>query len=319
MSYPLFDAPTEHVPPQVQVHTDGGCDPNPGPGGWAAILRWEGREWVLAGNEPHTTNNRMELQAAVAALALLERLLGRCRIDLHTDSTYLRRGVEEWLPRWAARGWQTKAGTPVKNQDLWQLLSELVERHEVRWHWLRGHSGDPLNERADALATEARRRLSPPDAGASPAAPAEAPLPQATVSIKVCGPTPAKRVGWGAVVRQGSSRLQLSGAEDGVHANALLLRAAIEALRALSMPSRVTVISDASYLIEGASRWVSGWQARAWRTKEGKPVAHRALWEALLQEARRHRVHWQLAPADGPSDDLLLAAELAADAAADKG
>ncbi len=318
MSYPLFEVPAEHVPPQVQVHTDGGCEPNPGPGGWAAILRWEGREWVLAGNDPQTTNNRMELQAAVAALALLERLLGRCRIDLYTDSTYLRRGVEEWLPRWAARGWETKARTPVKNQDLWQLLSRLVQCHEVRWHWLRGHSGDPLNERADALATEARRRLGSPEPAMDPASPTATHLPEATVSIKVCGPTPAGHMGWGAVVRRGDSRLQLSGAEEGSHANALLLRGAIEALRALSTPSRVTVVSDASYLIEGASRWVPGWQARAWRTKEGKPVAHRALWEVLLEEARKHQVHWQLAPAERPPEDLRLAGELAARAAAGK-
>ncbi len=317
MPYPLFDTPAPETVPQVQVYTDGGCDPNPGPGGWAAILRWEGREWVLWGNDPQTTNNRMELQAAVAALALVERLLGRCRVDVYTDSQYLRRGVEEWLSRWASAGWQTRARTPVKNQDLWQLLHRLIEGLEVRWHWLAGHAGEPLNERADALAAEARRRLEQPTPVPSPGAAAE-PLPQATISVKVWGPTPAGRVGWGAVVRQGGSQVQLSGAEEGGRPNALLLRATIDALRALPRPSQVTVVSDASYLIQGASRWLPAWQARAWRTKEGKPVANRPLWEALLEQVRRHRVVWQRVPAGRTDADLTLAAELAARAASGK-
>ena len=133
----------------VEIHTDGACSGNPGPGGWAAILRWRGRERVLSGGEPETTNNRMELTAAIRALEALKR---PSRVRLYTDSDYLRRGMSEWLPRWRARGWRTADGKPVKNRDLWQRLEALSRRHRIEWHWLRGHAGDPLNARADRLA-----------------------------------------------------------------------------------------------------------------------------------------------------------------------
>ncbi len=133
----------------VDIWTDGACRGNPGPGGWGAVLRWNGHETRLWGGEPATTNNRMELTAAWRALAALKR---RCEVDLHTDSEYVRRGILEWLPNWKKRGWRTAARTPVKNADLWQLLDEVCTRHDVKWHWVKGHSGDPGNELADALA-----------------------------------------------------------------------------------------------------------------------------------------------------------------------
>lgn len=134
----------------VEVHTDGACSGNPGPGGWAAILRWEGgarRE--LAGGEPLTTNNRMEMLAAIGALEALE---GKERVRLYTDSQYLRLGITEWLRSWKARGWRTADNKPVKNQDLWERLDRARGPHQVEWRWLKGHAGDPLNERADELA-----------------------------------------------------------------------------------------------------------------------------------------------------------------------
>ncbi len=140
----------------MEIHTDGACSGNPGPGGWAAILRWNGHERVLSGAEPETTNNRMELTAAIRALEALRRPV---RVRIFTDSQYLKRGVTEWLPRWKARGWRTAAGRPVANRDLWQRLDDLLARHRVAWHWVEGHAGDPLNERADRLARAALRRL----------------------------------------------------------------------------------------------------------------------------------------------------------------
>jgi ribonuclease HI len=143
----------EQVPkPPVTIHTDGACKPNPGPGGWAAILRFRGHEKVLTGTEPETTNNRMELQAAISAL---EALLEPSLVELHTDSTYLQQGMTEWLPNWIARGWRKSDCTPVLNADLWRRLHELTQRHQVHWHWVQSHSGDPLNERVDALAYQA--------------------------------------------------------------------------------------------------------------------------------------------------------------------
>jgi ribonuclease HI len=133
----------------VEIHTDGACSGNPGPGGWAAILRWNGHDKEIAGGEPLTTNNRMELLAAISALESLMRPL---RVHLYTDSQYLRLGVTKWLEGWKANGWRTADKKPVKNQDLWERLDVARRRHDVEWRWLKGHAGDPFNERADALA-----------------------------------------------------------------------------------------------------------------------------------------------------------------------
>ncbi len=140
----------------VEIFTDGACLGNPGPGGWAALLRSRGKERLLSGGEDHTTNNRMELSAAIMALEALTR---RCRVDLTTDSRYVMQGIEQWLPGWRAKGWRTAAGKPVKNQDLWQRLAAAADAHQVRWHWVKGHAGHVENERVDKAArAEAEKR-----------------------------------------------------------------------------------------------------------------------------------------------------------------
>ena len=133
----------------VEVFTDGACRGNPGPGGWAAILRYGGMERELGGFAPDTTNNRMEMTAAIAALEALKR---PCRVRLYSDSQYLREGITKWINNWKRRGWRTADKQPVKNIDLWQRLDAAAARHDVTWVWVRGHSGHPENERADALA-----------------------------------------------------------------------------------------------------------------------------------------------------------------------
>jgi ribonuclease HI len=133
----------------VDIFTDGACAGNPGPGGWGVLLRYGAHEKEMFGGERETTNNRMELMAAIRALEALKR---PCRVRLFTDSQYLRNGITSWIKNWKRRGWRTAEGQPVKNQDLWQRLDAAVQRHEVRWQWVRGHSGHPENERADALA-----------------------------------------------------------------------------------------------------------------------------------------------------------------------
>jgi len=133
----------------VEIFTDGACSGNPGPGGWGAVLRYGTAERELSGGEASTTNNRMEMMAAIVALETLKR---PSRVDLHTDSTYLRDGITKWIHGWKRNGWKTAAKKPVKNVDLWQRLEKALERHEVSWHWVKGHAGHPENERADALA-----------------------------------------------------------------------------------------------------------------------------------------------------------------------
>ncbi len=135
----------------ITIHTDGACSGNPGPGGWGALLHWNGNERELSGGEDHTTNNRMEMQAAIEALKALKQ---PCRIDLYTDSTYVRDGITKWLDGWKARGWKTAAKKPVKNADLWMELEEAAARHDVTWHWIKGHAGHDGNERADELARQ---------------------------------------------------------------------------------------------------------------------------------------------------------------------
>lgn len=135
----------------VTIYTDGACSGNPGPGGWGAILIYNSHRKELNGGERQTTNNRMELTAAIKAL---EALKGSCSVDLHTDSNYLRGGITGWIRQWKRNGWKTAARKPVKNVDLWTRLDEACTRHDIRWHWVKGHAGHPENERADELARE---------------------------------------------------------------------------------------------------------------------------------------------------------------------
>lgn len=133
----------------VYLYCDGACRGNPGPGGWGVLLRYQGAECQLQGGEKNTTNNRMELMAAIRGLQALKR---SCDVELTSDSEYLKRGITEWMPKWQRNGWKTSNKKPVKNQDLWELLLAEVSKHRVRWHWVRGHSGHPENELADELA-----------------------------------------------------------------------------------------------------------------------------------------------------------------------
>ena len=133
----------------VEIFTDGACRGNPGPGGWGVVLRYGRHEKEMYGGEPETTNNRMELMAAIQGLESLTR---PCKVSLTTDSVYVRSGITQWLPAWKQRGWKTSGGKPVKNIDLWKRLDQAAQAHDVSWHWVKGHSGHPENERADALA-----------------------------------------------------------------------------------------------------------------------------------------------------------------------
>ena len=142
--------------PIIEIFTDGACRGNPGPGSWAVLLRYQGKEKMLSGTELNTTNNRMELMGAIQALMALKK---SCQVTLSTDSQYVKKGITEWLPQWKKRAWRTANKTPVKNCDLWKQLAEQAEKHQIQWEWVKGHSGHPENDRVDSLANEALDKL----------------------------------------------------------------------------------------------------------------------------------------------------------------
>jgi ribonuclease HI len=318
-SAPPPPSPPRAALPEVTVYTDGGADPNPGPGGWGVVLMHpaSGKTEELSGGEPQTTNNRMELTAAVRALAALR---ARCRVELFTDSQYLRRGVTEWLPGWIARGWRRKTGE-LLNEDLWRQLAEETVRHEIRWRWVKGHAGDRGNERADRLASAAIREqraarraagggAAAAGAGGGGGAPgtlaqsAELP-PEVEVFLRISHSRQGS--GWAALVRRpaapaapdaGGGAAAESIASGGLaprqapSANALDLVAAAAVLETLPAGTRVAVHTGSDYLRHGASRWMPAWRARGWKTKEGGAVQNRALWERLAAAMAARAITW---------------------------
>jgi ribonuclease HI len=274
--------------PEVTIYTDGGADPNPGAGGWAAILidPASGAARELSGGEPRATNNRMELTAAIRAL---EALKVPCRVRIYTDSQYLRKGITEWLPGWIARGWRRKEGV-LQNEDLWRRLSELIQAHPIRWDWVKGHAGNKWNERADVLATLEIRKQRGAMAVTAAAAPAPSEPPAAEVFLRVsCA---GRRGGWASLIRHRGEETVLTGGLPVATANQLDLLGAIAALEALPPGISVALHTGSDYLRNGASRWIDGWKQRGWKTKEGQPVMNRDLWERLDRAIAARRVSW---------------------------
>jgi len=286
--------------PRITIYTDGGADPNPGPGGWGAVLIDDvsGRTKELSGGEPQTTNNRMELTAAIRAL---EALKTPCRVALYTDSQYLRRGITRWLPGWIRRGWQRKGGQ-LKNVDLWQALAELVARHEIEWHWVKGHSGQRHNERADALASAAIRDRRQGETAAAAA-------PQVEIFLAVSGR--GRRGAWAAVIRDRDGERILAEVEEPTTVPRLEIIAASRALESLPPTAgAVAIYTVSDYLRRGATRWLAGWRRGGWRTRGGDPVKNRDAWERLAAALRDRHVHWPEIGGDKP--EPLRRAERAA-------
>ncbi len=283
--------------PEVVIYTDGACDPNPGPGGWAAVLRFGEREKELTGADPDTTNNRMELQAVIAALGALKQ---PCRVRLHTDSEYVQKGVTEWLERWKAKGWKK-----VANRDLWEALEAATHRHTIEWQWVRGHAGDPLNERVDRLAVSMIPRSTLPldDQDAA----------HVFTGVSCLGQTGPG--GWAVVVRAGEAVQELSGREVQTSANRLHLLAAAKGLEAVPAGSRVHLYTPSDYAAQGAQQWVKTWAAQGWRTKDGQPVKHREIWQALVAAGEAHHVEWHCLKGEVRPAESQRADELARQAA----
>jgi len=291
--------------PQVTVYTDGGCKPNPGPGGWGAVLLYgEGkkkRKKELKGAEEEATNNRMELRAAIEALKYLDE--GH-EVSLTTDSQYLRKGVTEWMAGWQRKGWMTASGSAVKNRDLWQELQIEIERHKITWKWTRGHSGNRYNERADQLASSM--------------------LPGETLSIDdneavhlftaAAYSGKAKAGAWAVVMRYQEHRKSFSGRITDTTANRMHIVAALQGFEQLKRPVRVHLYTVSDYLRDGATKWIKAWRSRGWQTKEGKPVSHKDLWQELDALNRKYEAEWHVVPRDDLPEDLEEAKSLATEA-----
>jgi ribonuclease HI len=265
--------------PQVILYTDGACDPNPGPGGWAALLKWGGREKILKGGSPTTTNNRMELQAVIAGLQALRQ---PCQVQLHTDSEYVQRGVTGYLKRWKAGGWQTSGRRAVANRDLWEALDQAMQPHQIEWRWVKGHAGDPLNERVDRLAVSMipRSRLPLDDREAV----------HVFTGVSCLGP--GGPGAWAAVVRWGRGDWELSGREQKTSANRLHLLAIARGLEAAPPGAKVHLYTPSDYAAQGARQWVKSWAAHGWRTQGGQAVRHKEVWQAILAAAQTRAVSW---------------------------
>jgi len=288
----------------VIIYTDGGADPNPGIGGWAALLQYGEHEKVLTGDDPRTTNNRMELQAAVSALSVLKR---PSTVEFHTDSKYLQQGITKWIDRWAAQGWQHKGGRAVPNADLWQELWPLVKKHKIRWHWVKGHAGDPRNERVDNLAREARLAI-------TPRLELDSQVGQIYLRASCLGnPGPG---GWGAVMVSAGGRRQLKGGASQTTNNRMELQAAIAAIQAFPPGTPLQIVTTSDYLFQGATQWLAGWQHRGWQKKDGQPISNDDLWRQLAALMGKYPLQLLNAKTIAANDSLLAeAAKLAHHAA----
>jgi ribonuclease HI len=276
--------------PLFQVYTDGGADPNPGPGGWGAVILDDSGAPVreLSGGEDPSTNNRMELTAALKAL---EALPQGAPVALYTDSTYLKKGITQWLPGWIARGWRRKTGK-LQNEDLWRGLAAAVAGRQISWHWVKGHAGHEHNERADELATAAIRGGS----GKARARSAQA-VEAADAEVYLRVSSNRSGGGWAAVVREGANPPDgegelRTGSVRRASANELDVLAAAEVLEGLPEGLTVALHTGSDYLRNGATQWIEGWRQRGWTTKAGTPVKNREAWERLAAALDRRKVLW---------------------------
>ena len=265
--------------PKVTIYTDGGADPNPGYGGWAALLKSGKHEKVLTGNAENATNNQMELTAAINAL---EALKSPCAVELYTDSQYLQKGITEWIEDWVSKGWKKK-GEPIANAELWQKLWQLTQAHDISWHWVRGHTGNRLNERVDQLAREARLEIAP-EAGF------DAALPRLYTRGSCKGnPGPG---GWGVVLERGGDTSQFSGTMLDTTNNRMELVAVLEGLATVPARVPIYIVTTSDYVFQGATKWIHGWRRRDWKKKDGQPVANSDLWLELDKELQSREIRW---------------------------
>lgn len=254
----------------IKIYTDGSCSPNPGPGGWGAVLLFENGERVveISGKEEDSTNNRMELMAALQAL---QSLNDNCEVEVFTDSTYLQKGITTWIDSWRRNGWLTQERQPVKNKDLWESLSAELGRHRIQWRWIKGHGEDNWNNRADELAVSARGKgvttQKDPDA--------------VQIYLGVTWKHTSGTGGWAAILCYRQYLRIIGGNASDTTANRLYLVAAIESIKTLKRAVPVQIFTKSGYFRDGMENWLAGWKKRNWSTRDDKSVSNKLQWQEL--------------------------------------
>ena len=283
---------------KTTIYTDGSCQPNPGPGGWGAvILSADGSVKAISGSAQHTTNNRMELQAAIEALKAVNN--GE-DILLFSDSKYLQQGISQWLPSWQNRGWLTSFNSEVKNRDLWQTLAKQINKHDIDWQWIKGHAGNDWNEKADQLA---RSAVIHPQL---PLLEKKAIHIFTAISVKA-----TKRGSWSAILRYQDHIKPLYGSVPETTGNRMHIHSAIAGLAAVKRPLPIHIYTFSGYLRDGASQWTRQWSRNNWLTKDGQPVSHKDLWLLLSDFCKRYDISWHLADKESPPCEMQEAKHLA--------
>jgi len=290
---------------ELTIYTDGACSPNPGPGGWGAVILIAGKVCSeLSGSSENSTNNRMELTAAVQSLQSLEM---KRKIILFTDSQYVKKGITDWIQAWQRNNWRTAGKKDVKNSDLWRQLLEQIERHDIDWRWVKGHGANRWNNRADELAVSARKAVS------SKSRPSIDALSANHIQL-FTGVTCKHAAGTGAwsVILNWRNHVKLLGQRaTGMTANQLYVFAAINGLKSLKKEMPVQVYTHSGYLYEGATSWLAGWQRRNWRTREGSEISNKELWQEFSRLLDRYDVSFFLEDRDNPHCFVQEAKELA--------
>lgn len=270
--------------PEIYIYTDGAAVPNPGPGGWAAILLGEKTtgepiKKEITGAEPSTTSIRMELKAAVEALSALKR---PAKVWLYSDSRYLCKGAEVWLPIWKSRTWQSKSGEEIKNLDLWRQLDLLMQKHQVKWQWIKGHADNELNQRVDQLAHNMIRQPEPP------------PLTEPGYHLFVSVTRSTGGGAWGIVLCNGPTKIEAAGYLKEATPNQLEMQALSQGVQYVPEGEIIHLYTKNNYMYSAINHDIATWKERNWFTASGKPVRNRDLWQKLLKVQDTRKVFWYL-------------------------